>query len=404
MRFLPFRILSAGLAVLLAMSACSVVSPASPTRATLPPPQSSPETVSPVPATVTPPLPASTATSIPNAPPLPVASSPSIRSLDMLDANVGWASTDARVLRTLDGGSSWYDATPAGLDSAPFTPFFLNRSTAWLAAMGADPTSGTLYHTTDGGATWASASVPFGGGSLHFVDATNGWELIGLGAGMSHEAVAVYRTSDGGMIWSKVFTDDPNAPDSNDSLPFVGDKNGITATDSEHAWVTGAQPSENFIYLYNTLDGGATWAHQDASLPDGYTSAMTNPVLPVFFGANEAVLPVLLYANNISAVFYVSHDGGQTWTVTTPVANGGFLEAAFAVDFFVWDGGSTLSVSHDAGATWSSVTTNINIKDTMDFMQFINAMTGWALSADANGHTKLYKTVDGGATWNVLIP
>jgi photosystem II stability/assembly factor-like uncharacterized protein len=404
MRFLPFRILSVGLAVLLVMPACSVVSPASPTRATLPPAEPSSEAVSPVPATVTPPLPASTASSIPNVPPLPAASSPSIRSLDMLDANNGWASTDAGVLRTLDGGSSWYDATPAGLNGAPFSSFFLNSSTAWLAAMGADPASGSLYHTTDGGATWASASVPFGGGSLHFVDAMNGWELIGLGAGMSHEAVAVYRTSDGGMTWSKVFTDDPNAPDSSDSLPFVGDKNGITATDSDHAWVTGAQPSENFIYIYTTLDGGTTWAHQDVSLPDGYTDAMTNPALPVFLTANEAVLPVLLYAKDISTVFYVSHDGGQSWSATTLVAQSGNLAVASARDFFIWDGGAALSVSHDAGTTWSTVTPNVNLKDTMALMQFVDIATGWALSADANGHTKLYKTVDGGATWTVLIP
>ena len=37
-------------------------------------------------------------------------------------------------------------------------------------------------------------------------------------------------------------------------------------------------------------------------------------------------------------------------------------------------------------------------------MQFVNATTGWALTSDANSHRMLYKTVDGGATWTVLIP
>jgi hypothetical protein len=40
----------------------------------------------------------------------------------------------------------------------------------------------------------------------------------------------------------------------------------------------------------------------------------------------------------------------------------------------------------------------------MDFMQFINATTGWAHTADANGQNMLYKTTDGGTTWTVLIP
>jgi photosystem II stability/assembly factor-like uncharacterized protein len=411
MRSLNFKILPGGLAVLLILSACSSVSPAMATLTAQSPLQAATETAVQVPATAAATLPAAadTASAVPATTKsivgsLPLATSPSIHALDMLDDNNGWGLTDTGVVRTMDGGASWYNVTPAGLNGAPVAPFFLNATTAWLAAMGADPTTGALYHTTDGGASWSSVPVPFGGGSLHFVDPMNGWELVGLSAGMSHEAVAIYRTGDGGATWSKVFTDDPNTPGFSDSLPLVGDKNGISATDSQHAWVTGAQPSSNFIYIYSTQDGGTTWTHQDTSLPAGYSDAMTGPSLPIFFGASEAVLPVRLYANNNSAVFYVSHDGGQTWSATKPVAQGGFLSAGSATDFFVWDGGASLSASHDAGATWSTVTPNVNIQDNMNFMLFINATTGWALTADANGHCMLYKTDDGGATWSVLIP
>ena len=104
-------------------------------------------------------------------------------------------------------------------------------------------------------------------------DASNGWDLIGLDAGMSHEAVAVFITSDGGSTWTKVFTDDPTATGSSDSLPLVGDKNGITALDTSHAWVTGAQPSTDFVYVYNSQDGGHTWAHQDVAIPNTYAAA-----------------------------------------------------------------------------------------------------------------------------------
>ena len=404
MRSFRLKILTGGLAVLLTLTACSNVSPALQAEVTLPPTQATRETATTASAITTPTLPTSTAPAIPTVGSLPIASSPSIRSLDMLDANIGWGSTDTGVLRTNDGGITWYDASPASLNGAPFTAFFLDDKNAWLAGMGADPTTGSIYHTIDGGISWNSAAVPFGGGSLHFVDPMNGWELVGLSAGMSHEAVAIYRTGDGGATWSRVFTDDPNTPGFSDSLPLVGDKNGITALDSNRAWVTGAQPSSDFIYIYTTQDGGTSWAHQDLNLPAGYTGAMTNPALPVLFDANEAVLPVLLFANNTGAVFYVSHDGGQTWTVTTPVAQGGHLAAASKVDFFVWDGSASLNASHDAGATWSTVTPNINIKDSLNFMQFINATEGWALTADANGHGTLYKTIDGGATWTVLVP
>jgi photosystem II stability/assembly factor-like uncharacterized protein len=398
MRFIHFRILLGGLAVLLAIQACSMVSPVTSIvkhlseTAT----QNTPSSPEPVPL-----VPATAAETVPS---LRIASSPSIHSLNMLDANNGWALAETGVVRTLDGGATWFDVTPASLNGAPANSFFLDTTNGWVTTLGADPTSGTLYHTADGGSTWTSGAVPFGGGSLHFVDALNGWELIGLNAGMSHEAVSVYRTSDGGATWSKVFTDDPGAPGTSDSLPLVGDKNGITALDNNHAWVTGAQPSDNFIYIYATQVGGTSWAHQDVSLPAGNNGAMTNPGLPVFFDASEAVLPVSIVANTNSTDFYVSHDGGQTWSATTPLAQGGFLAVASATDFFVWDGSAPLNVSHDAGATWSTITPNINIKEDMNYLQFVNNTTCWALTSDANGHCMVYKTTDRGASWNVLVP
>jgi photosystem II stability/assembly factor-like uncharacterized protein len=408
MRSFPLKILFSSLPVLLALAACSVVSPAMPTLATLPPVPAATETASQIPATVTAIVPAATesapATLLPTAGSLAVSASPSIQSLDMLDANNGWALTDTGVVRTADGGATWYNVTPGGLNGAPASPCFLNATTAWLVAMGTDPSTGSLYHTTDGGASWTSTAVPFGGGSLKFIDPMNGWELVGLSAGMSHEAVAIFRTSDGGTTWSKVFTNDPGVSGSSDSLPLVGDKNGMTVLDSQHAWVTGAQPSDNFIYIYISVDGGTTWAHQDLAIPAAFSGAMTGPSLPIFFGTSQAVLPVLLFANNNGAVFYVSQDGGQSWTASTPVSQGGFLAVASATDFFIWDGSAPLNVSHDAGASWSAVTPNINIKDSMASLQFVNASTGWVTTSDASNHRRLYKTTDGGSTWTVLIP
>jgi len=412
MRSLQIKILLGGLAVLLAMVACSTVSPSMPTIATLPPAPVVTDTVTPIPATATPTVPAAikTDTSVPATPAalptLPVAASPSIQSLYMLDINNGWALTDTGVVRTTDGGSTWYNAMPSGFNGAPGNPFFLNTSTGWLVTGTDSPTAGTLYHTTNGGATWTSASVPFGNGShIFFVDPMNGWVLNGLSSAMSHQAVAIYRTSNAGGSWSRVYINDPSVPGYTNSLPLAGDKTDITASDTTHAWVIGSQPSNDFIYVYISQDGGTTWAHQNLSITSAYNSnAMTGASRPIFFGSNDAVLPVLLFANNNGTDFYVSHDGGQTWSATTPVSQGGFLSVASASDFFVWDGSAPLNVSHDGGSSWSTITPNVNIKDNMVSMQFINATTGWALTSDVNSHRMLYKTVDGGATWAVLIP
>jgi photosystem II stability/assembly factor-like uncharacterized protein len=77
---------------------------------------------------------------------------------------------------------------------------------------------------------------------------------------------------------------------------------------------------------------------------------------------------------------------------------------ASAKDFFVWDGSAPLNVSHDAGISWSTVTPNINIKDNMVSLQFVSATAGWVLTSDENSHRSLYKTTDGGVTWETVVP
>ena len=101
-------------------------------------------------------LPGTTATSTPTAvvvtpvvitttptPSLPVLSTP-ITSFHMLDANNGWAVGDANVMRTTDGGTTWYDVTPPGVTSLGFSAdsFYLDANTAWVASRARIPPQG----------------------------------------------------------------------------------------------------------------------------------------------------------------------------------------------------------------------------------------------------------------------
>ena len=393
MRSINLKILASGLTFLLILLACGPFTAITATHTV------------PAPTIVFEPIPATpTSTTAPVVTQLSLASSPSIQYLDMMDVNNGWAMNSNNILHTTDGGGTWFNATPAGMSSMPASSFFLNDMTGWIVLSGADLTSGTLYRTTDGGVNWNSHPVPFSSGSMQFLDPSNGWILVGLGAGMSHMAVAVFRTSDGGNTWSQVFIDDPTAAGTSNTLPFAGDKTGLTALDANHAWVTGSEPVSDFIYIYTTQNGGQTWSAQNPALPAGYAGAMTNSFPPHFFSATEGVLPVGLYANTPGIALYLSHDGGQTWAASQPVPINGQVSLVSQMDFFVWDGGPVLYASHNGGANWSTVTTNVNLKDTLVSFQFVNTTTAWAITSDTNSHYTLYKTTDGGTSWNVLIP
>ena len=339
-------------------------------------------------------------------PALPVMAAPQIIALQMLGVEDGWAISETGVLRTADGGVTWYNATPPGVSAVGFAAGyqFVDALHAWVVISDMGAGTGTLYHTMDGGSTWSTTTTPFAGTSLRFVDENTGWVLVGLDAAMSHESVAIFRTMDGGASWSQVFINDPGATGATDSLPLVGDKNGIAAISANTAWVTGATPASDEIYIYISQDGGVTWTKQALGMPSDYAGGMTNTYLPTFFGNSTGVLPVGLYSNTSGTVFFNSADGGLTWTASTPVALSGKNSVATPNDLFVWDGGPALYASHDAGVTWATVAPNINIADTLMGFQFVDASNGWAVTGDASSHYSLYKTTDGGATWTPLIP
>jgi len=117
----------------------------------------------------TPGAPASTATVTPVPPALLTVANPALIQIDFQDTKDGWgiaANDSGYVLRTVDGGRTWLNATPTGLSAVGFSTslFVLNVNTVWLLAPGTDFFSAVLYHSLDGGATWASNPVPFPGG------------------------------------------------------------------------------------------------------------------------------------------------------------------------------------------------------------------------------------------------
>lgn len=363
-----------------------------------------------VPPTITPVvLPASeTPTLLPtDTPAVPLAvPNPQIKTFHMSDALNGWAIGETYILHTTDGGLTWYNVTPAALPAAGFSAqnFFASATHGWVVVPSTDFLTSTLYRTTDGGLTWTSIPLSFQAGMMQFRDPSHGVMLVPLGAGAGSEAVSVYKTADGGVTWTQVYTNDPNLPGAGSSLPLGGMKSGITFLDEAHGWVSGNEPAPSFFYLYTTQDGGATWAQQAVTLPAGFETAMTEVKPPVFFTAQDGVLPVRLLAEPISAVYYVTHDAGSTWTAMTPLNGDAQFSTSSLLDVYLWDGGTYLYVSRSSGQIWDRVATNVNVTDTFSSYQFTDPVNGWMLTGDATGHTTFYKTSDGGATWNVIIP
>ena len=339
--------------------------------------------------------------------PLAIFDAPQLAQFYFVDENDGWGITENNVVRTDDGGVTWYNATPLNVTGIGYAPFqFRDAQTAYLLTPNADYTAGTLYRTTDGGATWIPIAVPFAFASLQFLDSHTGFALAALGAGAGSEAVALFKTGDGGMNWTRVFINDPNDPASNNSLPLGGQKSGFTFLNASRGWVGGSVPVDNYIYLYATQDGGATWSETSLALPAGYESAQTGNDGPQFFSDTDGVLLVYMSVPmepGLVSVAYRTTDGGHTWTPGQVIPRGRPAEFFTFTDGTAW-GGDQFYVTRDAGQTWGAVVPNEDFSDRIVSFQFVNALIGWMLTNPSGSDPSLYKTTDGGATWTLIIP
>jgi photosystem II stability/assembly factor-like uncharacterized protein len=345
---------------------------------------------------------------------LPVFSSPVIYVFEMFTPTRGWAVTQDQdhLLITQDGGATWLEATPPDLVSLPsgnitfsIRPYFLDEVTAWFT-----PTSdgsGVLYHTQDGGDSWTSTSLPFDNARYDFLDINVGYALVDLGAGAGSHYVAVYRTLDAGVSWTMVFTHEPGE---SKSLREGGAKNGITFRGVDHGWIGGAIPMDDYFYLFFTEDGGVTWAQEtDIALPGVFAGSMLDVWQPQFVSATTAFLPVRAYTpgNSIELLIYRSIDYGQTWGYQ------GSIEDGQTADFINLDEGwlaAKLALYHtlDGGLTWSTVAaTGISVGEFFLKVDFVDSLNGWVLTTPDDmtwEPLNLYRTTDGGASWELLLP
>ena len=328
--------------------------------------------------------------------------SPLIRQLYMIDTSNGWATGDSYLLRTSDGGATWYSVLPG---DTPRTGFFPTAMKGWVIGNLAETNVGSLYRTMNGGSNWTRYDVPFNGGYIQFLDDDNGFVLYGEPSGMQKQAVELYQTADGGATWTLKYTNNPLAPNPGASLPFSGHKNGMSFRDVTTGWVGGDYPTNGYVYLFKTTDGGVNWSQVSLPLPAGYESAFITTSAPKFFNSNDGVLPVWMTigAGMRDLFLYTTRDGGNTWTPSPAFArNAEHTDIISMSNTISWDWSNIFHVTNNGGNSWTTVTPDVNFGDDFRGMDFVSTSTGWLIQNPVNGTTPLYRTSDGGYTWTLL--
>jgi len=360
-----------------------------------------------------------------------------ISFLKMLDPQNGWSiaqvDTDlfAHILLTSDGGKSWKDRTPAAplleapADGLDAVAFFNSTQQAWVIFYSRMPQVGepspVIWRTADGGATWSkSSSLELSGvevefqvpSDLGFLDALHGWVMLHIGAGMMHDYIAVFTTSDGGSTWQKVL--DPTTGQSIMSCQ----KSGLAFTTAMNAWLSGNCPGlMPSLFLYRSTDGGLNWEEINLPVPEGkpaeyYSQNNVACGIDRINFATARSLDLTLTCSDLSnrtalSWLYSSADGGLTWNdhllplphndrISLLRTDEGFLVGSAQQDSN--QGGAVYHMTNN-GSGWSLVT----LTQWTGQPDFVDNLNGWVIAAH-NGESALVRTTDGGKSWVVLKP
>jgi photosystem II stability/assembly factor-like uncharacterized protein len=336
-----------------------------------------------------------------------------IRDIQMADAQNGWGLTtwsnppgaSQQLIHTSDGGHTWADVTPPGYDATPGLLILAAQSAteAWATsnATGQSSTSSaTLWHSTDGGTTWQPSTIATSNISvIDFIDAQHGWIISTPDGGVAGPTYFdLWHTTDGGVTWQQL--------GHAQTFGMGSDISFLTATTGfGTAGIPGNEPP-----LYVTHDGGHTWSFLTLAVPTlGSPIDYAEANAPIFTSATNGSMAVIYEttAHNYLAV-YLTQDGGATWQLSV-VEDGRCIPSLHAAAaLFVacsQTNTSPISLYHMVGTSWQSIGiasgSQANLVGLLPDgeLDMISAGTGWAIA-----NAGLSQTTDGGHTWTVLIP
>jgi photosystem II stability/assembly factor-like uncharacterized protein len=423
-----------------------------PAAATQAPTEAPTQTLPPV-ITATPPAATAAPTTAPTVAPTAVALIPGqikpftagsdviLTQVHMTSKTEGWAvgndvkldPNDQHVLHTANGSATWQDVTPpqkagtASTESGPGTQaqaFFLNAQQAWV---GFSPQAGStgadnrvIWYTGDGGQSWKTSATLaqspngnpdyFAPGPITFLaDGKTGWLMVHAGAGMNHDYIYIFGTTDGGANWKMLV--DPM--DINKGSIMGCYKSGMGFVDATHGWLAGScNGVAAGVLLFETKNGGSNWSAvtlpAPAQAPTVYTAQdfACGSFPPVFFSAKDGLLQVTCQQFDQSKTaytwLYVTADGGASWKARpAPASTGTYQFLNEAQGWFAGDG--HVYSTADGGKTWLTLTK----VDWTAQLSFVDAKTGWVVATAGevpNLAYALVSSVDGGVHWALIKP
>ncbi len=265
----------------------------------------------------------------------------------------GWANIQAKILQTRNENN--WEARNAER-GVYYETLSVNDNGTWIGGK-----NGFLTTSPDQN-EWTPLYANVLPGAVHSVYFLNNWHGWICGSGGS-----LLSTMDGGETWREIETE------TQFSLY------NVYFSDPDNGWITGQNSRE-----YHTADGGQTWEEIEIGEDD---------VNLLVFKENSAYAT---HGVNVS----VSHDGGESWNSQAVIEGRETPAAALTVPApgvaYIASAGDSLRFTDDGGENWRAVETPFSACLSVFFLDVNN---GWAVAGIPGGGSRLYRTRDGGGSW-----
>ncbi len=272
---------------------------------------------------------------------------------------------NGKLFKTTDQGTNWAPVTI----SATYNLNDIKFQTGRLYIVGGD---NRIYKSLDMGQTWSDQRLinvyPYN--SLNSIGFLNGNIIVG---GESN----IYKSSDA-VNWSLLV---PGIyPSVLKSISFANDDKGVIA---------GSGSTGYYSVVYRTADGGHTWANQKVTF-----------TLNAFKGVQLKENGKGILIGNGS--YALSSDFGQTWgnfsSTSPPIYPSAFWLKNNGNILFGTSSPYVVTTNGIYSITPPSSAFQFTELGQVETIQFYNDMIGYA-----GAYQKLYKTTDGGITWNSVF-
>ena len=189
-----------------------------------------------------------------------------LRGLDAVSHRVAWVTgSEGGVWRTVNGGRSWKDVTPAAQVLMFRDVEARSRKTALVLAIGPGDES-QIMRTDDGGESWSTSFV--NDEPTAFYDCMgmypNGRDGLALSDPVDGE-MRLIRTRDGGRSWSRVDPAGLPAPVAGEFY-FAASGTCLITSGDRDAWIVSGGAAARVLH---STDKGRTWKVADTTLAPG---------------------------------------------------------------------------------------------------------------------------------------